>query len=80
MKCKLAHRSDNTPRAATGSASPARARGRIRREVREVDATEDSEVVVSYQADVGALGDEGAAAVRARPVADEVAEAPKRVR
>lgn len=36
--------------------------------------------MVSYQADVGALGDDGAAAVRARPVADEVAETPERVR
>lgn len=36
--------------------------------------------MVSYQADVGALGDDGAAAVRARPIADEVAETPERVR
>ena len=55
---------------------PARARGGIRREVLEVDATEDAEVVVSYQADVGPLGDELAAAVRLWPVTDEVAEAP----
>ena len=55
---------------------PARARRGVRREVLEVDATEDSEVVVSYQADVGPLGDELAAAVRLRPVPDEVAQAP----
>jgi STE24 endopeptidase len=35
--------------------------------------------VVSYQADVGALGDERAAAVRTRPVADEIAKAPNGV-
>ena len=39
----------------------------------DVEAPEDAEVVVSYQADVGPLGDEFAAAVRLRPVADEVA-------
>jgi len=36
--------------------------------------------VISYQADVGPLGHELAAAVRLRPVPDEVAEAPERVR
>jgi STE24 endopeptidase len=35
--------------------------------------------VVSYQADVGALGDELAATVGLRPVADEVAQTPERV-
>jgi STE24 endopeptidase len=35
--------------------------------------------VVSYQADVCTVGDERAAPVRARPVADEVTEAPDRV-
>ena len=35
--------------------------------------------MVSYQADIGAFGDERAAAVRARPVADQIAEAPDSV-
>ena len=46
------------------------------REDLEVEAAERREVVVSYQAHVRPLGHEGAAAVRARAVADEVAQAP----
>jgi STE24 endopeptidase len=55
---------------------PTGARGGVVGEVAEIEPTEDAEVVVSYQADVGALGNERAAAVWARPVTDEVAEAP----
>jgi STE24 endopeptidase len=55
---------------------PAGAQRGVRSERGEVEPTEDGEVVVSYQADVRPLGHEGAAAVRARAVADEVAEAP----
>ena len=56
--------------------SSARADGRVGREDLEVEPPEDGEVVVSYQADVRPLGHDGAAAVRARAVADEVAQAP----
>src|SRR3954451_8076984 len=58
---------------------PTGGHGRVWREILEVDATEHAEVVVSYQADVGAFGHEGAAAVRVRPVADEVSQAPELV-
>jgi STE24 endopeptidase len=50
--------------------------GRIHREVFEVEPTEDAEVVVSYQADIGAFCHERAAAIRAGPVAHQIAEAP----
>ena len=59
---------------------PARARRRVRCEEVEVDLAEDAEIVVSDQADVGALGDEAAARVRARAVPYEVPEAPELVR
>jgi STE24 endopeptidase len=55
---------------------PAGARSGVVGEVVEIQSTEHAEVVVSYQADVGVLGDEPAAAVRPGPVADEVAQAP----
>ena len=58
---------------------PARARGGVGREVVQVEPTEDTQVVVSYQADVGTLGYELAATVGLRPVTDEVAEAPERI-
>ena len=45
----------------------------------EVEPPQDGEVVVSYQAEVRPLGDDGAAAIRARAVPDEVAQAPDRV-
>jgi STE24 endopeptidase len=50
--------------------------GRIHREVFEVEPTEYAEVVVSYQADIGAFCHERAAAIRAGPVAHQIAEAP----
>ena len=55
---------------------PPGADSRIYREVVEVEPSEDTQVVVSYQADVGAFGHERAAAIRPRPVAHQVAEAP----
>ena len=60
--------------------SPAGARSRVVGEVLEVESTEDPEIVVTYQADVGPALDERAALVRPRPVADEVTEAPDGVR
>jgi STE24 endopeptidase len=50
--------------------------GRVRREVFEVEPTENAEIVVSYQADIGAFCHERAAAIRAGPVAHQIAEAP----
>ena len=58
---------------------PGVADGRVGREDLEVEAAEGGEVVVSYQAHVRPLRHEGAAAVRARAVADEVAQAPELV-
>ena len=58
---------------------PTRHRSGVHGEVVEVQPTEDTEIVVSYQADVGALSNERAARVRLRAVPDEVAEAPDRV-
>ena len=49
-------------------------------ELVEVDRPAHGEVVVAREADVGPLRDGGAALVRPRPVADEVAEAPELVR
>jgi STE24 endopeptidase len=59
---------------------PVSADGGVLGEVFEVEPTEDAEIMVSYQADVGTVGDERAAAIRARAVADEVAETPDGVR
>jgi STE24 endopeptidase len=56
--------------------SPAGTCGRVHSEVVEVEPTEDAEVVVSYQADIGAFRDERAAAIRTRSVAHQIAEAP----
>jgi Zn-dependent protease with chaperone function len=58
---------------------PARDRCGVHGEIVQVQPTEDAEIVISYQADVGALGDERAALVRLRAVPDEVAEAPDRI-
>jgi STE24 endopeptidase len=55
---------------------PAGARGGVVGEILEVEPTEDAQVVVSYEGDVGPFGDERAAPVRARAVTDEVAQAP----
>lgn len=55
---------------------PAGTCGRVRGEVLEVEPTEDPEIVVSYQAYIGAFCHERAAAIRAGPVAHQVAEAP----
>ena len=59
---------------------PAGAGGGVVREVLEVEAPEHPEIVVSYQAQVGAILDERAALVRPRPVPDEIAQAPDGVR
>ena len=49
-------------------------------ELRDVHGPQHDEVVVADQADVGAVANDPAALVRARPVPDQVAEAPDRVR
>src|SRR5205085_891232 len=54
--------------------------GGVGAEVREVDAARHPEVVVPYEADRRRLRHRRAALVRPRPVADEVAKAPDRVR
>ena len=59
---------------------PARARRRVGRELVEVEAPEHAEVVVADEADRGPLADDLDHLVRARAVADEVAQAPERVR
>src|SRR5207247_10681407 len=48
-------------------------------ELCEVDPADDAEIVVPDEADVASLSRDCAAAVRPRPVADDVAEAPDRV-
>ena len=59
---------------------PGRGDTRLAAELLEVDRPPDREVVIPRQADVGPLRDRGAALVRSRPVADEIAEAPELVR
>jgi len=58
---------------------PAGAHRRVGGEELEVEPAEHAEVVVSDQADVGALGDDARALVRSRPVPYEVPEAPELV-
>ena len=53
---------------------------RVGRELVEVEPPEDAEVVVADEADRGTLANDGDHLVRARPVADEVAQAPQLVR
>jgi len=62
------------------AARPASGDRRLAAELGEVDRAAHGEVVVAGEADIGPLGDRGAALVRVRPVADEVAEAPELVR
>src|SRR5262249_51275363 len=52
----------------------------LRVELIDVDVAEDDEVVVADETQVDALADELAALVGPRPVADDVAQAPDRVR
>jgi hypothetical protein len=61
-------------------ARPSRREPGVAVELEEVDRAAHGQVVVAGEADVGALRDRRAALVRARPVADEVAEAPELVR
>ena len=58
---------------------PAGALGRVGRELVEVEPAEHSQIVVSDQAERGALLHEGGRLVRAGPIADEVAQAPDRI-
>src|SRR5439155_5153207 len=58
---------------------PVRRAGRIAAELRDVERAEDGQVVVPAQAQRRPLADEVDTFVRARPVADEVAEAPELV-
>ena len=51
-----------------------------RREVADVEATAHDQVVVAGEADVGEVGRQRRAGVGRRPVADDVAQAPDRVR
>ena len=59
---------------------PAGADCRVRRELLEVECSEDSEVVIAHEGDRGALPNERDDLVRPRSVPDEVAEAPQGVR
>jgi len=61
-------------------ACPAGRDRRLAPELGEVDRAANGEVVVACETDVGPLGDRGAALVRPRPVADEIAETPELVR
>ena len=65
--------SSSTPRVQRGR------RGRLAGEVVERDLADHDEVVVADEADVGPLADERDSTRSARPVADEVAEAPELV-
>jgi hypothetical protein len=55
---------------------PACTEGGVERELVEVDRTEDPEIMVSGEPDSSPFRGEPAAGVRARPVADDVAEGP----
>ena len=59
---------------------PPHDRSRVRAELLQVEPPEDAQVVVADEAQVRALADDGGHLVRARPVADEVAQAPELVR
>ena len=59
-----------------GVRRPARALGCVVRELPDVEAPENGEVVIPDETDVRSLGDEAAARVRARSVPYEVPEAP----
>ena len=61
------------------SRPPGRDRG-VAAELLEIDRAAHGEVVIAAEAEVGPLGDERAALVRARSVADEIAETPELVR
>src|SRR5262249_12221205 len=62
------------------AARPARGLDRVAGELRQVDRPEHAEIVVPGEADRRTPLDRRAAGIRARPVADEVAEAPELVR
>jgi STE24 endopeptidase len=59
-----------------GRGRPPGARGRVVRELPEVEAPEDGEIVVPDEAEIRALGDEATARVRTGPVPYEVPQAP----
>jgi hypothetical protein len=61
-------------------ARPPHDRSRVRAELLQVEPSEDAQVVVADEAQLRALADDVGHFVRARPVADEVAEAPELVR
>ena len=61
-------------------ARPARCGGRVAVEFLDAELPEDDEVVVPDETQIGTPRHDLAAAVRCRPVADDVAEAPDGVR
>ena len=79
LRLRAGREAPSTAASSTSRVQSGRDRG-VAVELLEVDRPAHREVVVAGEADVGPLRDRGAALVRPRPVADEVAETPELVR